>query len=257
MSQPSQVSMFGLREFPLVKAGDDLCELIVNAIKGNGLTLDSYDVVVVAQKIVSKSEGRLVRMADIEPGAEAFDLARRSGKDPRMAELILRESTSLLRVTPFVVIAVHRNGWVMANAGIDQSNLADNADDGWALLLPEEPDASAQRLRADLWEATGAEVGVIINDTFGRPWREGVMGTAIGVAGWPALIDRRGSRDLFNRPMTRTIVAHADEIAAAASMVQGQGAEGQPVVIIRGLKPQTRNGSGCDLLRDVEHDLFR
>jgi coenzyme F420-0:L-glutamate ligase/coenzyme F420-1:gamma-L-glutamate ligase len=174
-----------------------------------------------------------------------------------MAELILRESASLLRVTSAAVIAEHRNGRVMANAGIDQSNLADNTGDEWALLLPEDPDTSAQRLRAELWESVGAEVGVIINDTFGRPFREGVTGCALGVAGWPALIDRRGTGDLFGRPMTRTVVAHADELAAAASMVQGQAAEGRPIVIVRGLRPHSPNGSGRDLLRDIAHDLFR
>ena len=257
MSQPFQVSMFGLRDVPLIEVGDRLCDVIVDAVEVNGLALESDDVVVVAQKIVSKAEGRLVRISDIEPSAEALDLAFRSGKDPRMAELILRESSSLLRVTPFVVVAVHRNGWVMANAGIDQSNLGDNAEDDWALLLPEDPDASAEQLRAELRDATGADVGVIVNDTFGRPWREGVTGTAIGVAGWPSLIDRRGSRDLFDRPMSRTIVAHADELAAAASIIQGQAAEGRPVVIIRGIKPQSPIGSGRDLLRDIEQDLFR
>ena len=200
MSRPFEVSMFGLRDFPLVNAGDDIGGLIVDAIKGNGLTLETYDVVVVAQKIVSKAEGRLVRMADVEPCSVALEVGRRSGKDARMAELIMRESASLLRVNSAAVITEHRNGWVMANAGIDQSNLADNADNEWALLLPEEPDASAQRLRFELWEVTGVEVGVIVNDSFGRPWREGVTGTALGVAGWPALIDRRGARDLFGRP---------------------------------------------------------
>ncbi|TDU24204.1 coenzyme F420-0 gamma-glutamyl ligase [Panacagrimonas perspica] len=257
MATPHQVSMYGLREFPWVRAGDRLSELIPQAIQRNGLTLESDDVVVVAQKIVSKAEGRLVKLSGVEPTREALDVARRSNKDPRLVQLILQESGSLLRVVPGLVVAVHRRGWVLANAGIDQSNLEDNADGEWALLLPEDPDASAQRLRFELWETCGVEAGVIVNDTFGRPWREGVTGTAIGVAGWPALIDRRGARDLFDRPMSQTVVAHADELAAAASFVQGQADEGRPVVLIRGVRPRSPNGSGRDLVRRPEQDLFR
>lgn len=257
MATPHHVSMYGLREFPLVRVSDGLAGLIAGAIQRNGLTLEPYDIVVVAQKIVSKAEGRLVKLTGIEPSREALNVARRSGKDPRLVQLILQESESLLRVAPGLVIAVHRRGWVLANAGIDQSNLEDNADDDWALLLPEDPDASAQRLRFELWEACGVEVGVIVNDTFGRPWREDVTGTAIGVAGWPALIDRRGAPDLFDRRLSQTVVAHADELAAAASSVQGQANEGRPVVLIRGVRPQSPNGSGRDLVRLPEQDLFR
>ncbi len=221
----------------MVVRGDSLAALIVNAAVASGMTLQDDDVVVVAQKIVSKAEGRMVELRTIVPGPEAVELGRRCEKDPRLVELILRESASVLRAAPGVLIVEHRRGWVMANAGIDQSNI-DGREEPAALLLPEDPDASA-------------------DDSFGRAWRLGVAGVALGVSGWPALLDRRGTADLFGRPLAHTMVGHADELAAAASLVQGQAAEGRPVVIVRGARREGPAGTGRDLLRPKEQDLFR
>jgi coenzyme F420-0:L-glutamate ligase/coenzyme F420-1:gamma-L-glutamate ligase len=253
----SPISIHGLAGFPNVRPGDSIAALILASLRGNTLELRDGDVIVVAQKIISKAERRLVRLASITPSAEALALAARCAKDPRLVELILRESSSVLRVAPSLLIVVHRRGWVMAHAGIDQSNIEDNEGDEFALLLPEDPDASAEALRVELASHSAADIGVIINDSFGRPWRLGVTGVALGVAGWPALVDRRGSADLYGRPLNRTQVAHADELAAAASLMQGQAAEGRPVTIIRGAPRLGTNGSARDLLRPAELDLFR
>lgn len=253
--QSSQLALHGLGGLPLVQPGAALADLILAAAQRDGLSLRDDDVLVVAQKIVSKAEGRQVDLATVVPSAKALELATRSGKDARVVELILRESQEILRVVPGLIVAVHRHGWVMANAGIDQSNVPGGG--ATALLLPENPDASAAALCRDLHRLGGARVGVIISDSFGRPWRDGVTGIALGVAGWPALIDRRGQPDLFGRPLERTVVAHADELAAAASLLQGQAAEGRPVVLIRGARRDGADGTGRDLLRDPARELFR
>jgi coenzyme F420-0:L-glutamate ligase/coenzyme F420-1:gamma-L-glutamate ligase len=257
MLQPaSQLVLLGLSGLPMVARGDSVAALIADAAAAGGVSLQDDDVVVVAQKIVSKAEGRVVALRTIVPRPEAVELARRCDKDPRLVELILRESVAVLRVVPGVLIVEHRRGWVMANAGIDQSNV-DGRGEPSALLLPEDPDASADALRESLAALTGARVGVVINDSFGRAWRLGVVGVALGVAGWPALIDRRGTADLYGRPLAHTFIGHADELAAAASLVQGQAAEGRPVVIIRGARRDAPTGSGWDLLRPKQEDLFR
>lgn len=257
MAPPSRVELIGLQGIPRVVPGDDLAALILRALQASNEALRGGDIVVVAQKIVSKAEGRRVDLRGVTPTARARELAAQSGKDPRLVELILGQSREVLRALPGAVIVVHQRGWIMANAGIDQSNLEGNSGDDYALLLPEDPDASAAALREAIAQGTGLRVGVIVNDSFGRPWRQGVVGTALGVAGWPALIDRRGALDLYGRPLTRTIVGHADEIAAAASIVQGQGDEGRPVVIVRGVEPGPGEGRGQDLIRPAGQDLFR
>jgi coenzyme F420-0:L-glutamate ligase / coenzyme F420-1:gamma-L-glutamate ligase len=253
--QASQLTLHGPGGFPLVQPGDALAPLILAAFAREGLRLQDEDVLVVAQKIVSKSEGRIVDLSTVTPGARARDLAERTGKDARVVELILQESREILRAVPGLIVAVHLRGWVMANAGIDQSNVA--ADRDVALLLPQDPDASAARLQQALERLTQARLGVVISDSFGRPWRDGVTGVALGVAGWPALIDRRGQPDLFGRALERTQIAHADELAAAASLVQGQAAEGRPVVLIRGARADGAQGRGRDLLREPAQELFR
>jgi coenzyme F420-0:L-glutamate ligase/coenzyme F420-1:gamma-L-glutamate ligase len=252
-----RVELIGLRGLPHVAAGDDLAALILQALEFSQERLHDGDVVVIAQKIVSKAEGRQVDLRGIEPGARAAELARQSSKDPRLVELILSQSREVLRAMPGALIVVHRQGWIMANAGIDQSNVDGGSEENHALLLPENPDASAAALRASFAQGCGCNVGVIVNDSFGRPWRQGSVGIALGVAGWPALLDRRGLPDLYGRLLQRTVVAHADEIAAAASTVQGQGDEGRPVVVVRGLKAEAPEGSGQDLLRPPAQDLFR
>ncbi|RPI45613.1 MAG: coenzyme F420-0:L-glutamate ligase [Betaproteobacteria bacterium] len=252
-----QLTLTALAGIPEVRAGDSLAALIRAALARTRRTLAADDVVVVAQKIVSKAEGRQVRLDTVQPTARALELARAADKDPRLIELVLRESRDVLRVKPGVVIVEHRLGFVMANAGVDQSNLDAPHAAPSALLLPEDPDASARRLRAELCAACGVEIGVIINDSFGRAWRNGVTGIAIGVAGVPALVDMRGLTDRAGRELRVTQIAAADELAAAASLVMGQGSEGFPVVLARGFPYRLRESSVAELIRLRAEDLFR
>jgi coenzyme F420-0:L-glutamate ligase/coenzyme F420-1:gamma-L-glutamate ligase len=221
-----------------------------------GASLAAGDVLVIAQKIVSKAEGRTVRLSTVTPSDPARELARAAGKDPRLAELILRESREVLRVKAGVIIVEHRLGFVMANAGIDRSNVPSH-DEEIVLLLPADPDASARSLRGELRRACDADVGVVINDSFGRAWRNGVSGVAIGVAGIPALVDFRGSGDRGGRLLQVTQVAAADELAAAASLLMGQAGEGLPAVLARGFPYAGREGAARELVRPREEDLFR
>ena len=239
----------------MVREGDDIAALIVAAL--SGMELRSGDVVVVAQKIVSKAEGRTVDLATVEPSAEAVDLAHEVGKDPRLVEVVLRESTRVVRSRPNLIIVEHRLGFVMANAGIDQSNVAPADGVHRVLLLPRNPDASAAAIRAKLEQHFGATIGVIISDSFGRAWRRGTCGIAIGAAGLPSLIDLRGQPDLFGRTLEVSIIGFADEIASAASLLQGQAAEAQPVVLVRGLDWSAPVVPAADLVRPPEEDLFR
>lgn len=251
-----ELTLTALPGIPEVCPGADLGVLIAGAIARSGRGLAAGDVLVVAQKIVSKAEGRSVRLDGVQPRAEAHALAARAQKDPRLMELVLQESAEILRVKPGVVIVVHRLGFVMANAGIDQSNLAPGEPEA-ALLLPQDPDASAARLRAALVAAHGVEVGVVINDSFGRAWRNGVTGVAIGVAGVPALVDLRGARDRVGRALRVTQIAVADELAAAASLVMGQADEGLPAVLARGLPYALGPSGAAALVRPSAEDLFR
>jgi coenzyme F420-0:L-glutamate ligase/coenzyme F420-1:gamma-L-glutamate ligase len=251
-----RIEFIAIPGFPLVGPGDDLAALTLAGIAKAGLELRSGDAVVFAQKIVSKAEGRLVDLATVTPSNEATALAAETRKDARLVELILRESRRVVRARPRVLIVEHRLGLVMANAGIDQSNVPAEGRE-IALLLPEDPDASAQRLSAALSAASGTGIAVVINDSFGRAWRLGTMGVAIGAAGLPALLDRRGEPDLFGRPLQVTVVGHADEIAAGASLLMGQAGEGRPVVLVRGLSPAGPTGAARDLMRPAAEDLFR
>jgi coenzyme F420-0:L-glutamate ligase/coenzyme F420-1:gamma-L-glutamate ligase len=219
----------------MVRVGDDLSALIIAALDRAGRTFTDRDVLVVAQKIVSKAEGRMVDLATVTPTARAVALGQETGKDPRIVEVILSESRRVVRSRPNLIIVQHRLGFVMANAGVDQSNVAPADGVQRVLLLPENPDASAERLRAALSARTCARIGVIISDSFGRAWRRGTAGIAIGAAGLPSLIDLRGQPDLFGRTLEVSIIGFADEIAAAASLLQGQAAEARPVVLVRGL----------------------
>ena len=254
----AQLVLTALEGVPTVRPGDDLAEIIVGSAARTGVALRDGDIVVVAQKIVSKAEGRFAYLREVEPSAEARALAAQSAKDPRVVELILRESTEVLRARPGVIIVAHRLGFVIANAGIDASNVEHDAADGEAvLLLPENPDASAARLRDRLRAATGVDLAVIINDSFGRAWRLGTIGTAIGAAGLPALLDLRGTPDRAGRPLQVTEVGIADEVAAAASLLMGQAAEGRPVIHVRGFPYERRDGSVAELVRPKDEDLFR
>jgi coenzyme F420-0:L-glutamate ligase / coenzyme F420-1:gamma-L-glutamate ligase len=248
--------LIALRDFPPVARGDDLAALTLAALKRDGLQLQADDVLVFAQKVVSKAEGRLVELASITPGAKALELARTVQKDPRLVELILRESSRVVRAAPDVLIVEHRLGLIMANAGIDQSNIA-GPDQDCALLLPQDPDASAVGLRERLAALSGCEIGVIISDSFGRPWRIGTVGVAIGCAGVAATLDLRGQTDLFGRTLRVTIVGHADEIASAASILMGQANEARPVILVRGLASHAPHRAAAVLLRPSREDLFR
>ena len=215
------------------------------------------DILVVAQKIVSKAEGRIVDLATVEPSAKAVTLAAEVDKDPRLVELILSESVRVVRARRNVLIVEHRLGFIMANAGVDQSNVGPPDGSSRALLLPENPDRSAETLRHGLAAATGIDLAVVINDSFGRPWRQGTAGVAIGVAGLPAMIDLRGRPDLFGRTLEASVVGFADEVAAAASLVMGQADEATPVVLIRGLRWSAPQSTAASLIRPANEDLFR
>lgn len=251
-----ELTLYALPGIGEVQHGDSLVELIVAALVASARSVQPGDILVIAQKIVSKAEGRRVLLADIEPSEHARTLAEAADKDPRVMELVLRESREVLRVKRGVVIVEHRLGFVMANAGVDRSNVGTEGDE-YALLLPEDPDASAVRLRDGLRAACGTDVGVIINDSFGRAWRNGVTGVAIGVAGVPALIDMRGLSDRDGRELKVTEIAAADELAAAASLVMGQAGEGTPVVLARGFPYAPRASSIAELIRPRDQDLFR
>ena len=253
------ISLHALSGIPLVVPGDDIGKIIADSLDINQLELADGDVIVVAQKIISKAEGRYRNLADVTPSKDALDIAKAVAKDPRLVELILQESVDIVRQAPGVLIVENRLGIVHANAGIDRSNIPAEADgDGEnVLLLPIDPDASAKSLRQFMASKWGADVAVIINDSTGRAWRNGTTGIAIGVAGIPAIIDMRGTPDLFKRPMETTEIGFADELASAASLLMGQADEGSPVVIIKGLHPKQDDQGVKPLLRSRERDLFR
>src|ERR1700722_15001808 len=253
----STLQLIALAGLPMVRADDDIAELIASALTQAQLALRDGDVVVVAQKIVSKAENRIVDLATVIPGSRAVALGAEVGKDPRLVEVILSESARVVRSRPNLITVEHRLGFVMANAGVDQSNVAPADGVHRALLLPRDPDASAEALRASLQQRSGAAIGVIISDSFGRAWRRGTCGIAIGAAGLPSLIDLRGQPDLFGRTLEVSIIGFADEIAAAASLLQGQAAEAQPVVLVRGLSWTAPITPAAELVRPLEEDLFR
>ncbi|HEX5080153.1 MAG TPA: coenzyme F420-0:L-glutamate ligase [Geminicoccaceae bacterium] len=242
---------------PLVRPGDDLVQLIRDALARAGLALAAGDVLVLAQKIVSKAEGRLVRLDTVQPSADARRLAERAGKDPRLAEVILSESREVLRVREGLIIVRHRLGLVMANAGVDHSNVARETEGEVVLMLPEDPDASCARIGEAL-SRDGGHVGVIINDSVGRAWRRGQIGTAIGCWGLAALQDLRGRPDLFGRVLQASESALADQLASLAGLLQGQADEGRPVVLVRGgFAERATRGAAADLVRPPQQDLFR
>jgi coenzyme F420-0:L-glutamate ligase/coenzyme F420-1:gamma-L-glutamate ligase len=255
---PTRLEAVALPGMPLVRPGDDLAALIRDALARAGLALEQGDVLVIAQKVVSKAEGRFVRLGSVRPSADALRLAERTGKDPRLVEVVLSESHEVLRARDNLIISRHRLGLVMANAGVDASNVSDEAEGEVVLMLPEDPDASCARIAAALIGDTGRHIGIVINDSVGRAWRRGQIGTAIGCWGLDALEDLRGRPDLFGRPLQVSEAAVADEIAAVATLLQGQADERQPVVLMRGrfADPASR-GRAADLVRPLEQDLFR
>ncbi|HEX4179954.1 MAG TPA: coenzyme F420-0:L-glutamate ligase [Caulobacteraceae bacterium] len=258
VAKSAGISIHPLHGLPLFKAGDDLAEAIAEGLVASGLAPEDGDVVVVAQKVFSKVEGRAVALADVTATPKGAELARQSGKPEALAELIVAESSELMRVRDNLVITRHRLGHVTANAGIDASNVADPEGPETVLLWPVDPDASAARLRAALRERFGVRLAVIMSDSLGRAWRAGTMGTAIGAAGLKPIRDRCGESDLFGRELKATLVAVADEIAAAASLVIGEAAEGTPAALVRGaIYEPCEEAVALDLLRPLEQDLFR
>src|SRR6202020_2215025 len=253
----TSLEVIALDGLPLIKAGDDLVELIAASLKQNGVQPRAQDVLVVAQKIVSKAEGRMMDLATIEPSAKARTLAAEVDKDPRLVEVILSESVRVVRARRNVLIVEHRLGFIMANAGVDQSNVGPADGAQRALLLPEHPDRSAAALRMGLMAVTGIDLAVVINDSFGRAWRQGTAGVAIGAAGLPALIDLRGRPDLFGRKLEVSVIGFADEIAAAASLLMGQADEALPAVLIRGLRWSAPESTAASIVRSPNEDLFR
>lgn len=251
------VTLMSIPQIPHVQKGDNLAELLLEALTKAEISLQDGDVIAIAQKIVSKAEGRMVHLKDVTVSPQAMQLATEVDKDPRLVELILQESDEISRKKTHILIVRHRLGFTSANAGIDMSNVAPETDGEIALLLPKDPDKSAQQLRDALQNAFGVDVGIVITDSHGRPFRLGTVGVAIGVAGVPALWDRRGEHDLYGYKLQHTEVGVADEIAAAAGLLMGQAAEGNPVILIRGLTYPTINGKASDLIRPKEMDLYR
>jgi coenzyme F420-0:L-glutamate ligase/coenzyme F420-1:gamma-L-glutamate ligase len=248
-----------LPQIPLIFPGDNLVDILLASLQTARITLEDGDILVVTQKIVSKAEGRLVNLETINPSKEALELANQSEKDPRLVEIILRESKEVLRVRPGTIIVEHRLGFVCASAGIDHSNVKGNGSkqENWVLLLPEDPDRSALEIRRRIKVATGIRIGVLIIDSHGRAWRLGTIGTAIGISGLPGVVDERGWQDLFGYRLKITMVAAADELAGAAGLVMGEAAEGIPAVHVRGFPHSLREGSIKELIRPKANDLFR
>lgn len=251
------LQLIALSHVPLIQPGTDLLRMICDIARQHGPALLDDDVLVIAQKLVSKAEGRYVDLAQIEPGEQALALSTQVQKDARLVEVILKESRKVLRYRPGVLIVEHKLGFVLANAGVDQSNVDPQHGVKPVLLLPEDPDGSARQLHEGLRAQLGKNVAVVINDSLGRAWRLGTVGVALGAAGFPALSDLRGRADLYGRPLQVSEIGFADEIAAAASLLMGQAAEATPIVVVRGLTWSAKASSAAQLLRYPNEDLFR
>ena len=260
------LTLIPLKNIPLIRQADNLADIVVNSLAENKIELEDNDIFVIAQKILSKAEGRTVNLKTVAPSRRAIELAKQTEKDPRIIELILQESNEILRTRVGTIIVEHKLGFVCANAGIDHSNVDPPLFEGegsgvraedWVLLLPQDPDLSSRKMQDEIQSKTGKRVGIVIIDSHGRAWRNGTVGVAIGVAGLPALQDLRGEQDLFGFTLRITQVGVADELAAAASLVMGQAAEGTPVVHVRGFPYPLREGSLKELIRPKEQDLFR
>ena len=252
-----QLTLIALQRFPEVQPGDSLSSLILKCLETDGLHLADGDVVVLAQKVVSKSEDRFRWLDEVEPSPRARELAAKAQKDARLVELVLLESREVLRCHNGVIVVEDVRGFVLANAGIDASNVPDSKGRQRVLLLPSNPDESAARIRRELESASHMTLGVVINDSWGRAWRTGTIGTAVGISGIPGLMDLRGVPDRHGRALQTTEVGIGDELAAAASLLMGQAAEGRPVVLVRGFPYPSYNGTVRELLRPVGMDMFR
>ena len=248
----TKIELTGVPGIPEVVEGDEVAALIDRALRAASIELADGDIFVVAQKIVSKAEGRIVKLESVEPSPRAQEWAAAYDKDPRVVEVVLRESKRIVRMERGVLIAETEHGFVCANAGVDASNVAE----GTVTLLPKDPDASAQKIRSALEDAFGVRIAVIVSDTFGRPWREGLVNVALGVSGIAPLIDYRGQEDSHGNALKVTVIAVADELASAAELVMKKSA-GVPVAIIRGFDYEASEASSGELIRRAELDLFR
>ena len=250
------LSVVPVTELPFFRQDDDFVAILVDRLERQNTTLQEGDVLVVAQKVISKIEGRQIQLDTVTPSAEAKQLALETDKDPRLVELILQESTEVVRKKPGVMIVRHKLGLVGAHAGIDQSNI-EHTSDGSALLLPLDPDRSAQAIYQAIYDQTGVQLGVIIADSANRPWRLGTIAVAIGAANTEVLVDQRGRKDLCNRELKVTLINRADAIAAAANLVMGETTESVPVAIVRGLQNHPSSDTAKMIARPLEEDLFR
>jgi coenzyme F420-0:L-glutamate ligase/coenzyme F420-1:gamma-L-glutamate ligase len=249
---PSGLRLFRIPQFPEIRRGDDLSNRIAGSARKAGMRFEDGDILVIAQKIVSKAEGSMVRLTKVKPSVEAIAIAHRLKKDPRIIEVVLKESRRIVRSEHVLITETH-HGFVCANAGVDHSNVRGR---GIVTLLPRNPDRSAKKLVAALRKRTGKRLAVIISDTFGRPWRLGLTNVAIGAAGVPVLLDLRGTKDRQGKPLTATILAVADELAAAAGLLMGKS-EGSPVVLIRGYRYKPASEPAASIIRPASQDLFR
>jgi len=258
LNNPHQIIFTAIEGIPVIKSGDDLARIIYSKCIDQHLQITDGDIFVLAQKIVSKAEGRLVDLRSVSPGRRARTIAKKTLKDPRLIELILQESKRVLRIRKGLIIVEHRNGFVCANAGIDHSNSIDGIDaEHFVLLLPENPDISAFRIREQLQRLFHINIGVLIIDSHGRAWRNGTVGTSIGISGLPGLVDLRGKSDLFGYKLKATLVGAADELAAGASLLMGQASESLPCILVKGFPYPLRESSLNELIRSKESDLFR
>ncbi|MGV8050501.1 MAG: coenzyme F420-0:L-glutamate ligase [Anaerolineaceae bacterium] len=259
MGKAKTLSLTTIPDLPEITAGDNLAAIIFNAIRQNNIEVQDGDIFILAQKIVSKAEDRMVNLCTVQPSQRACEIAETVEKRPELVELILQESNEVLRTRPGTLIVEHKSGFVCANAGIDHSNVNGswgNPED-WVLLLPEDSDRSAEKIRRGLEQLTDCRLGVLIIDSYGRAWRNGIIGMTIGLSGMPAMIDMRGKADRFDYALRVTVIAAADELAAGASLMMGQAAEGTPVVLVHGFPYDLQEDQAARLVRARKYDMFR
>lgn len=252
-----EIRIIGIENIPIIKKGDDIAELILTAMDDENIKVDNGDIFVIAETVISKAEGNKIDIESIKPSLKAIELAEKTGKDPKLVEAIIQESNEILKVGPDFIISETKHGFVCANAGIDESNV----EEGMATPIPDDPDKSASSIRGKIEKAVNKEVVVIISDTQGRAFREGAIGTAIGISGMNPLWDRKGEKDLYGRELQTTSIAVADELASAASILMGQADEGIPVIVIRGVEYtktlKDNNATLKSLIRPKKYDVFR
>jgi len=254
----SKLEVSALNHVPSIKESDDIAEIILKSMHKDSLELEDNDIVVIAQKIISKAEGCLIDLESIAPSSESIKIAERTDKDPRLVELIIQESKEIIRIEKGVIIVEHRLGHILANAGIDQSNIDHKPDKETVLLLPKNPNKSAKKIKEYIENQTGKTIGVIITDSMGRPWRLGTIGYAIGASGVKTIVDLRQKKtDLYGRELQTTVIGLADQIASAATLIMGESNEGKPIVLVKGIDMPSDSDTVDDLIRPKEEDLFR